>query len=59
MELKLILTHVYGNKSPSLSTIKNWFGRFEEGDFSVDDKYRSGQPKKFQEILKEKEFQKE
>ena len=39
-ETHKILTRVYGNKSPSLSTIKNWFGRFKKGDFSVDDKYR-------------------
>ena len=48
-ETHKILTRVYGNKSPSLSTIKNWCGRFKKGDFSVDDKYRSGQPKKFED----------
>ena len=45
-ETHKILTRVYRNKSPSLSTIKNWFGRFKEGDFSVNDKYKSGPPKK-------------
>jgi len=38
---------------------REWFRRFKDGDFSVEDKLRSGQPKKFEdkelEILLEKD----
>jgi len=28
---------------------REWFQRFKDGDFSVEDKSRSGQPKKFED----------
>lgn len=35
---------VYGAKTVSVDTVKRWFKRFEAGDFSVEDKPRSGRP---------------
>jgi len=40
---------VYGDTAPTVKSCKEWFRRFKDGDFSVEDKLRSGQPKKFED----------
>lgn len=40
------ISAVLGEDSVSHSTIKYWFRRFNQGDFSLEDKERSGAPKK-------------
>jgi len=40
---------VYGNTAPTDKSCRKWFRRFKDGDFSVEDKPRSGQPKKFED----------
>jgi len=35
---------VYGDTA----SIEEWFRHFKDGDFSIEDKPRSGQPKKFE-----------
>jgi histone-lysine N-methyltransferase SETMAR len=39
------LQTIYGDKTPSYSTVTRWYNRFENGDYSVKDKPRSGRPK--------------
>ena len=34
--------------APTDKSCREWFRRFKDGDFSVEDKPRSGQPKKFE-----------
>jgi len=34
---------------PAIRTCQEWFQRFKSGDFDVNDKHRSGQPKKFED----------
>jgi histone-lysine N-methyltransferase SETMAR len=34
---------------PKYSMCQNWFRRFKDGDFDVEDKDRPGQPKKFED----------
>jgi len=34
--------------APTDKSYREWFRRFKDGDFSVEDKSRSGQPKKFE-----------
>ena len=36
------LDAVYGNSSPSMATIKNWFNEFQHGHMSVFDEPRPG-----------------
>jgi len=36
----------YDNVASSIKTCKYWFRQFKSGDFNVNDKNRSGQPKK-------------
>lgn len=43
------LVEVYGDSAPTDKTCRKWFRRFKDGDFSVDDRRRSGQPKKFED----------
>jgi len=43
-----MLVEVYGDTSTDKSC-REWFRRFKDGDFSVEDKPRSGQPKKFED----------
>jgi len=45
-----LLVEAYGNFVPSERTCQKWFQRFKSGDFDVNDKQRSGQPKKFEDI---------
>lgn len=42
-----ILVEVYGEYAPAENTCRKRFRRFKAGDFDVDDKERSGRPKKF------------
>lgn len=39
-----MLVEVYGNDAPHLQTVEKWFRQFKRGDFSLDDKKRSGRP---------------
>ena len=43
------MLEVYGNTAPTDKSCRKWFRRFKDGDFSVEDKPRSGQPKKFED----------
>jgi len=36
---------VYGDSSPSMATVKNWFNEFQRGRTSVFDEPRPGNPK--------------
>ena len=49
----------YGDTAPTDKSCREWFRRFKDGDFSVEDKLRSGQPKKFEdkELLEEDQSQ--
>ncbi|EGI67223.1 Mariner Mos1 transposase [Acromyrmex echinatior] len=40
---------VYGDTAPTDKSCGEWFRRFKDGYFSVEDKPRSGQPKKFED----------
>jgi len=44
-EAHRMLVEVYGNTAPTDISCREWFRRFKDGDFSVEDKLRSGQPK--------------
>lgn len=39
----------YGEHALSKATCENWFKRFKSGDFDVQDKPRTGGPKKFED----------
>ena len=57
-----MLVEVYGDTAPTDKSCRKWFRRFKDGDFSVEDKPRSGQPKKFEDkeleaLLKEDQSQ--
>ncbi len=39
------INDVYGNNTISRITVLNWYDRFESGDYSLDDKKRSGRPR--------------
>ncbi|GJQ72984.1 hypothetical protein Trydic_g16006 [Trypoxylus dichotomus] len=43
------LHKVYGDAALSGTTCRDWFRRFKEGDFDVDDRPREGRPKTFEE----------
>ncbi|EGI67651.1 Mariner Mos1 transposase, partial [Acromyrmex echinatior] len=47
-EAHRMLVEVYGT-APTDKSYREWFRRFKDGDFSVEDKPRSGQPKKFED----------
>jgi len=40
-----MLVEVYGDTAPTDKSCREWFRRFKHGDFSVEDKPRSGQLK--------------
>lgn len=40
---------VYGQHALADQMCRKWFARFKSGDFDVDDKERSGQPKNFED----------
>jgi len=47
-----MLVEVYGDTALTDKSCREWFrrfGRFQDGDFSVEDKPHSGQPKKFKD----------
>lgn len=44
-----LLVEAYPNSKIEVRTCQNWFKRFREGDFSVEDKERPGQVKKFED----------
>ena len=41
------ISQIYGESAVSYPTITYWFRRFKSGNFSVEDKERSGRPEKF------------
>ena len=47
-EAHRMLDEVY-DTAPTDKSCREWFRRFKDGDFSVKDKPRSGQPKKFED----------
>lgn len=48
-EAHRILVETYADHALSEATCRNWFRRFKNNDFDVEDKERSGAPKKFQD----------
>jgi len=44
-----MLVEVYGDTAPTDKSCREWFRRFKDGDFSVEDKPRFGQPKTFED----------
>jgi len=44
-----MLVEVYGDTAPTNKSCREWFRRFKDEDFSVEDKPRFGQPKKFKD----------
>jgi len=44
-----MLVEIYGDTTPTDKLCRQWFRRFKNGDFSVEDKLRSEQSKKFEE----------
>ena len=47
-----LLVKAYGNHTPTVPTVENWFRRFKSGDFDLEDKERPGQLKKFDQDQK-------
>lgn len=45
-----MLVEAYADNAPSISTCEKWYQRFKSGDFDTEDKERSGQPKKFEDV---------
>ena len=43
------LVEAYGDNYPTDKSCREWFRRFKNGDFSVENKPRCGQPKKFED----------
>ena len=52
-EARRILVETYGDNALSDTTCRDWSRRFKNNDFKLEDKERSGAPKKFEE----KEFE--
>ncbi|KAG5324219.1 MOS1T transposase, partial [Pseudoatta argentina] len=48
-EAHRILVQTYGDNALSDTTCRDWFRRFKNNDFELEDKERSGVPKKFQD----------
>ncbi|KAG5305879.1 MOS1T transposase, partial [Pseudoatta argentina] len=48
-EAHRILVQTYGDNALSDTTCRDWFRRFKNNDFELEDKERSGAPKKFQD----------
>jgi len=44
-----LLVKAYGNCAPPKRTCQEWFQQFKNSDYNVNDKQRSGQPKKFED----------
>ncbi|KAL0130804.1 hypothetical protein PUN28_002426 [Cardiocondyla obscurior] len=49
VEAHRILVETYGDYALSETTCRDWFRRFKNDDFDVEDKARSGAPKKFED----------
>ena len=45
-----ILVNTYGDNALSETTCIDWFRRFKNNDFDIEDKERSGAPKKFEDV---------
>ena len=43
------LQKIYRDAALSETTCRDWFRRFKDGDFDVDDRPRDGRPKNFEE----------
>lgn len=48
-EAHRILLETYGDNALSDTTCRDWFRRFKNNDFDLEDKQRSGAPKKFED----------
>ena len=48
-EARRELQKVYGDAALSGTTSRDWFRRFKDGDFDVDDRSREGRPKTFED----------
>lgn len=48
-EAHRMLVEAYGESAPTNKSCREWFRRFKSDDFSVDDKPRPGQLKKFED----------
>ncbi|KAG5325771.1 MOS1T transposase, partial [Pseudoatta argentina] len=48
-EAHRILVQTYGDNALSDTTCRDWFRRFKNNDFQLEDKERSGAPKKFKD----------
>jgi len=48
-EAHRMLVEVYSDTAPTDKSCREWFRRFKDGDFSVEEKPRSGQSKKFED----------
>ena len=44
-----LLVEAYGNHTPTVQTVENWFRRFKSGDFDTENKECPGHPKKIEE----------
>lgn len=44
-----MLMDAYDTYAPSKTTCRDWFHRFKDGDFEVEDHERSGRPKLFED----------
>jgi len=48
-EAHRMLVEIYGDTASTDKSCREWFRRFKDGDFSIEDKPRSEQPKKFED----------
>lgn len=48
-ETHRLLVDVYGEHAPSITTCKQWFQRFRNNDFNLDDREHGRPPKKFKD----------
>ena len=48
-EAHRMLVEVYGDNAPTDKSCRECFRRFKNGEFSIEDKPRCGQPKKFED----------
>ena len=48
-EAHRILVETYGDTALSETTCRDWFRRYKNNDFKLEDKERSGAPKKYEE----------
>jgi len=44
------LQKIYGDAALSETTCRDWFRRFKDSDFNVDDRPREGRPKTFEDV---------